>query len=158
MYKGVQPPEGKGAVLPIYEAVLSEETPEYGKYTKLIEKKRREYRIENQKIREMSEDAALAKWLDLFVLWDSAERKLIYLNDKQKQDINKILQKRALLLQWEQGSGKTLAGIATGQYRMQQSVCNTWVVSSAICIHNTWNIKLASYRISHVLVLSLIHI
>lgn len=152
VYKGVQPPEGKGAVLPIYEAVLSEETPEYGKYTKLIEKKRREYRIENQKIREMSEDAALAKWLDLFVLWDSAERKLIYLNDKQKQDINKILQKRALLLQWEQGSGKTLAGIATGQYRMQQSVCNTWVVSSAICIHNTWNIKLASYGISHVLV------
>ena len=52
VYKGVQPPEGKGAVLPIYEAVLSEETPEYGKYTKLIEKKRREYRIENQKIRE----------------------------------------------------------------------------------------------------------
>lgn len=38
VYKGVQPPEGKGAVLPIYEAVLSEETPEYGKYTKLIEK------------------------------------------------------------------------------------------------------------------------
>lgn len=86
------------------------------------------------------------------MLWDSAERKLIYLNDKQKQDINKILQKRALLLQWEQGSGKTLAGIATGQYRMQQSVCNTWVVSSAICIHNTWNIKLASYGIPHVLI------
>lgn len=152
VYKGVQPPEGKGAVLPIYEAVLSEETPEYGKYTKLIEKKRREYRIENQKIQEIPEDTALAKWLDLFVLWDSAERKLIYLNDKQKQDINKILQKRALLLQWEQGSGKTLAGIATGQYRMQQSVCNTWVVSSAICIHNTWNIKLESYGIPHVLI------
>lgn len=37
-YKGVQAPDGRGMVLPIYEAVLSEETPEYGKYSRLIEK------------------------------------------------------------------------------------------------------------------------
>lgn len=138
---------------PIYEAILSKDDPQYGQYTKLIKKKRKEFCIENQKFRDMSEDAELAQWLTLFILWDSVEKKIIHLNDVQKHDLNRILQKHHTLLQWEQGSGKTLAGIATGLYRMQnQHVCNTWVVSSAICIFNTWDVKLKSYGISHVLI------
>lgn len=38
----------------------------------------------------------------------------IKLNDIQRHDFNLMLQKRYGLLQWEQGSGKTLAGIAYG--------------------------------------------
>ena len=70
----------------------------------------------------------------------------IRLNEIQRHDINLTLQKRYALLQWEQGSGKTLAGIATGLYRMQnQNVHSTWVVSSAISIRNNWNVVLANY-------------
>ena len=95
---------------------------------------------------EMDEDSAIAKWLADFSLWDSSRMEEIRLNEIQRHDINLTLQKRYALLQWEQGSGKTLAGIATGLYRMQnQNVHSTWVVSSAISIRNNWNVVLANY-------------
>ena len=64
-----------------------------------------------------------------------------------------ILQKRYGLLQWEQGSGKTLAGIAVGLYRMEhQHIHSTWVVSSAISIRNNWDVVLPNYGLSYVFV------
>ena len=61
----------------------------------------------------MPEDPNIATWLQEFTLWDMENEEVIQLNDLQRQDINRILQKRYGLLQWEQGSGKTLAAIAT---------------------------------------------
>ena len=55
-----------------------------------------------------------------FTLWDAENEEFIRLNDIQRQDINRILQKRYGMLQWEQGSGKTLAAIATATYRMKK--------------------------------------
>lgn len=56
-------------------------------------------------------------------------------------------------VQWEQGSGKTLAGIAVGLYRMQkQNIHYTWVISSAISIRNNWDVVLPNYGLSYVFV------
>lgn len=78
-------------------------------------------------------------------------RKTIQLT--QLHDLNIALQKRYTLLQWEQGSGKTLAGIAYGKYRMdRQGYRNTWVISSAISIRNNWNVVLPNYDVSYVFV------
>ena len=139
--------------VPVYQAVL-ENTPEsYPGYERLLCRKRAEYEIQNMPYAEMDEDPAIAKWLEDFSLWDSSRMEEIRLNEIQRHDINLTLQKRYALLQWEQGSGKTLAGIATGLYRMQnQNVHSTWVVSSAISIRNNWDVVLANYDLPYVFV------
>ncbi len=101
----------------------------------------------------MPEDPTIAKWLSDFCLWDSENKEEIRLNDIQKHDMNLMLQKRYGLLQWEQGSGKTLAGIAAGKYRMEQgNIHHTWVVSTAISIRNNWDVVLKNYGLSYVFV------
>ncbi|MBO4915372.1 MAG: N-6 DNA methylase, partial [Oscillospiraceae bacterium] len=84
---------------------------------------------------------------------DDENEENIQLNEKQRHDVNLILQKRYGMLQWEQGSGKTLAAIATGTYRMlYQGIHSTWVVSSAISIRNNWDVVLKNYGLPYVFV------
>lgn len=139
--------------VPIYQAVLDNHPEQYPGYERLLRKKRVQYENQNQPFSEMKEAAEIAGWLEQFRLWDSENEEEIRLNDKQKSDLNLILQKRYALLQWEQGSGKTLAGIATGKYRMEsQHLHSTWVISSAISIRNNWDVVLKNYGISYVFV------
>ena len=139
--------------VPIYRAVYDNTLKDYPGYEKLLSRKRAEYERQNLAFAEMEEDPKLADWLNDFSLWDSSLMEQIQLNEIQKHDINLTLQKQYALLQWEQGSGKTLAGIATGLYRMQkQHVHSTWVVSSAISIRNNWNVVLANYDLPCILI------
>lgn len=101
----------------------------------------------------MQEDPFISLWLKEFTLWDAENEEVIQLNDMQRHDVNLMLQKRYGLLQWEQGSGKTLAAIAIGMYRMeQQGVHFTWVISSAISIRNNWDVVLKNYNLPYVFV------
>ncbi len=139
--------------VPIYQAVLENKPGEFPGYERLLHRKRTEYDCQNRQFAEMKEDASIAQWLEEFSLWDSDNMEQIRLNPMQKHDINLVIQKRYALLQWEQGSGKTLAGIAMGLYRMEhQGVHSTWVVSSAISIRNNWNVVLKSYGLPFVFV------
>jgi len=139
--------------VPIWQAVLDNHPEEFPGYERLLRKKRAAYENQTQPFSEMKEEESIAKWLEDFVLWDAENEEEIRLNPVQKRDINVILQKRYGLLQWEQGSGKTLAGIATGLYRMQrQHMHSTWVVSSAISIRNNWDVVLKNYGLSYVFV------
>lgn len=137
----------------ICQAIL-ENTPEnYPAFRHFLRRKRAEYENQNQPFPEMAENPVIAKWLSEFTLWDAENSEELRLNQLQKHDINLILQKRYGLLQWEQGSGKTLAGIAVGMYRMQnQHIHSAWVVSSAISVRNNWDIVLANYGIPYVFV------
>lgn len=66
------------------------------------------------------------------------------------------MQKRYNFIQWEQGSGKTLAGIAIGKYRLEKKqVKNVFVVSTAIAIKNNWNDVLTQYGIDFCMIESL---
>lgn len=137
--------------IPVCEAVLRGET--LPGYERLLRKKRHEYLIQSQPFQEMTPDTGIGKWLDDFWLWDAENEEEVLLNDAQIHDLNLALQKRYTLLQWEQGSGKTLAGIAYGKYRMdRQGYRNTWVISSAISIRNNWNVVLPNYDVSYVFV------
>ena len=139
--------------VPIYQAVLDNEPGRFPGYEHFLRRRRREYDRQSQSFREMPEDPNIATWLQEFTLWDMENEEVIQLNDLQRQDINRILQKRYGLLQWEQGSGKTLAAIATGMYRMeQQGLHSTWVISSAISIRNNWDVVLKNYSLSYVFV------
>lgn len=125
----------------------------FTRYAKLIRRKQREYTIQNQQFADMELDVTISNALDNFTLWDAENEEEIRLNPMQKRDINLMLQKRYGLLQWEQGCGKTLAGIAVGLYRMEcQNVHHTWIISSAISIRNNWDIVLKNYGLSYVFV------
>lgn len=139
--------------VPIYELASSDGDNGFTSYAKLIRRKQREYAIQNQPFSDMEEDPAIAAWLNDFSLWDAENEEEIRLNDLQKHDVNLMLQKRYGLLQWEQGSGKTLAGISVALYRMEkQNIHHAWVVSSAISIRNNWDVVLANYGLSYVFI------
>ena len=142
--------------VPVYQAVLDNEPEKFPGFERLLRRKRREYDNQSQPFTEMAEDLAIGTWLREFSLWDAENEEYIHLNDIQRWDINLMLQKRYGMLQWEQGSGKTLAGIAMGLYRMEkQGIHSTWVVSSAISIRNNWDVVLPNYGLSYVFVESL---
>ena len=139
--------------VPVYQAVLNNVPSQYPGYEKLLRRKRREYDIQNIPFSEMTEDPQIAEWLTSLSIWDSENEEDIRLNPTQRHDLNLVIQKRYSLLQWEQGSGKTLAGIATGLYRMQhQHIHSTWVISSAISIRNNWDEVLQNYGIPYIFV------
>ncbi len=133
---------------------MLDNTPErFPGFERLIRRKRREYENQSQPFADMEEDPFITEWLEEFTLWDDENEEVVQLNDIQRHDINLMLQKRYGLLQWEQGSGKTLAAIATGTYRMeQQHLHSTWVVSSAISIRNNWDVVLKNYGLPYVFV------
>ena len=137
----------------VNEAVLGGSIDRFPGFEGLLRRKQREYANQSQKFSEMSEDFSINAWLRAFSPWDTENEEYIHLNDLQCHDINLMLQKRYGLLQWEQGSGKTLAAIAVGSYRMDvQNAHSTWVVSSAISIRNNWDVVLKNYGISYVFV------
>ncbi len=145
--------EEKRPSVPIYQAVLNNEPGQYPGFEALLRRKCREYSNQSQAFHDMLEDPEIAAWLRDFTLWDAENEEFIRLNDIQRQDINRILQKRYGMLQWEQGSGKTLAAIAAAIYRMKnQGLHSAWVVSSAISIRNNWDVVLPNYGLSYVFV------
>ena len=139
--------------VPIYQAVLDNDPERFPGYERMLRRKRREYENQSQQFSDMTEDAEIGEWLKQFNLWDAENEEYIHLNEVQCHDVNLMLQKRYGMLQWEQGSGKTLAAIAIGMYRMRnQGVHSTWVVSSAFSIRNNWDVVLPNYGLSYVFV------
>ncbi len=119
-------------------------------YARLIRRKQRDYDRETKPFNEMELDAEITQFLDEFTVYDNENEEWIHLNGTQKHDLNLVLQKHYHLLQWEQGGGKTLAGIATGRYRMErQGARNVWVVSTAISIKNNWDLVFRNYGMSN---------
>lgn len=150
--------ELNGEILDINQAVLSDDVltrPFSIKSVKrLVSKKRQEYSMQNTAFTDMHPDKEIEKWLNGFELSDDEET--IHLNNAQKRDLNLFLQKRYNFIQWEQGSGKTLAGIAIGKYRIEKKqVKNVFVVSTAIAIKNNWNDVLTQYGIDFCMIESL---
>lgn len=137
-------------VVPINDLIIgTSEMPHYEKWLdKLISQKRTEHYNQSQNFATMEQDKHIADWLESFIL--ESDDDIIYLNEVQKHDINLFLQKRYSFIQWEQGSGKTLAGIAIGQYRMQfNGARNAFAVSTAISIKNNWNDVLDQFNIPY---------
>ena len=141
--------DGMKTPVPTYLVYSADGDYGFTRYAKLIRRKQKEYERQNQQFADMELDTEISRALDYFTLWDSENEEEIRLNAMQKRDINLMLQKRYGLLQWEQGCGKTLAGIAVGLYRMEcQNVHHTWIISSAISIRNNWDIVLKNYGLS----------
>ena len=103
--------------------------------------RRRRYEVEWQSIpfEELPPDPEIDRFLRCIVYTSRETGKEKRLNEIQLLDTNRILQKRYGFLQWEQGAGKTLHGIANAVYRILfNKVRHVFIVSTAISIRNNW--------------------
>jgi len=126
-------------------------------YFKLFTRKQKAYRQQNLKLSELPGDPGIRQWLNDFNLEIPArdlfaEEKIIRFNDRQKIDLETILQKRyPPILNWQMGSGKTLAGIAArtcARFHYLQThaaIRNVFIFSPAISINLTWKVKLQEF-------------
>ena len=121
-------------------------------YIKLFTRKQQAYRRQNLKLSELPGDPGIHQWLNDFTLQIPArdlfaEEKIIRFNDRQKTDLETILQKRyPPILNWQMGSGKTLAGIAWYHYlQTNAAIRNVFITSPAISINLTWKVKLEEF-------------
>ena len=138
----------------INDMVISGEYPfEDKKYYDLFIQKTKEYQKQNKPFKEMSESKSIQNYLDNTFLYDSENDEKIYLNDKQKIDINLSLQKNSSYLAWETGSGKSLSSIIYGLYRLHHNhIKNVFVVAPAIAIKNTFEPMLTNFKIPFIVV------
>lgn len=160
-YKGYSPKSKKeahsqnmrGGELSLHSLITSDSKitlEKCGQYRKLIEKKRRDFRHQTMYYDEMEFDPEIYYWLSHWKLSDRWGEDTIKLNEMQLKDTTHALQKNYSYLQWEQGTGKTVSGVAQGQYRLEhRQVDYVFVISSAISIEMTWAPFLEKYGIPH---------
>ncbi|MDR6779375.1 hypothetical protein J2W98_003655 [Paenibacillus peoriae] len=120
-------------------------------YKKFFDKKVRAFNMQSKQFKNIELDAKITTFLDNLVIVDYENDEEIRLNPIQKEDTNKILQKQYGFLQWGQGAGKSVSGIANLLYRLKyKNVRNVFIVSTAIAINNTWQSILEDYKISYI--------
>jgi hypothetical protein len=99
----------------------------------------------------MSSDEEIYCFLDDWSVYSHENEETIRLNDVQKKDVNLMLQKNYGILQYEQGTGKTLCGLSMAQYKLQNTnIRNVFVVGTAISINLTWEPVLTDYGVDYV--------
>lgn len=131
----------------INDAVLQEDFSVVG-FERLLLRKRREYENQCQRFEDMEPDPKIQAYLDSWSVYSELEERHIELNDVQKGDVNKLLQKRYGILQYEMGSGKTLCGLAMAGYQLQHAhIRNVFVVADALAVNNTWEVNMEDYGI-----------
>ena len=125
-------------------------------YQKLINKKVNDYNFNSSKIRELPINSNISNFLNTFSITDTSTGEVIHLNDMQKEDLNRIIQKPYSVLNWQQGAGKTLGGIAWYKYLLSQNkVRNVFIISAALGINLTWDVKLNDYKEDYIKIKSL---
>jgi len=125
-------------------------------YYKLWKSKSLVYNKQSELFNDTTENNNIKLFLDDLVITDYENEEEIKLNDIQKLDTNKILQKQYGLLQWSQGSGKSLSGISNSLYRLKNTnIRNVFIVSTAIAINNTWDVILKNYKYDYIRINSL---
>ncbi|PZT57533.1 helicase [Paenibacillus silvae] len=139
------------------DMIINESYPfEDQKFKKLQTRKINAYKKQTEPFKTMSQDKYISNWLKEYELNDFLNDRVIRLNDIQRNDMGKILQKRYGLLQWDCGGGKSLAAVAYSQYHLQHNnVRNMFIVAPAIAITGTFETILSSYGIPFVKVDSL---
>jgi len=137
------------------DMVLYNNNP-FNSYNRLVKNKLEQYNRQSTPTKKMPYNSELNNWLNEFSLYDQSLNETIKLNDMQRKDLHNHLQKRYSILNWEQGSGKTIAGITASHYVSEHSnVRNTFVIAPALAINLTWNKKLKDYGEDYVLIKSM---
>ena len=122
----------------IPEALRERFAKEAGTAAKRLARERRRYEREIQPIAETAPSESLKTYLD-GVSFNNTRKEACRLTDLQKEDLNRIMQKRYALINWQQGSGKTAAAYFFGKRLLEQgSVRNVVILAPALAINLTW--------------------
>ncbi len=122
--------------LPALPEMTPRQQEQYAMAERFIAKKRRAYRLQSVKFSAMQRDTVL----------DGRIATLNFLNKDmqtcrftalQQHDMELVFQKRYVLLNWQQGSGKTAVAYHYAKFREPQTK-NTVVLAPSIAIHMTW--------------------
>jgi len=123
------------------------------RFQRLVYKKRKAYENQTTQYGDVVPDAGVLTFLKEFMIYDSLNEREIRLNEKQLVDTAKILSKPYGIIQWEQGSGKTISALAQHCYRMRHNnIFCSFIVSTAISIHNNWDVVLPFYGVDYLLI------
>jgi len=122
-------------------------------FKNLIKRKRQAFVQQKLDYSSMVPDEKILNYVNNLVIYDRLNEEIIRLNPIQASDTAKLLSKQYGFLQWEQGSGKTISGIAQYLYRRQHNnIFCTFVVSTAISIKNNWDEVLQFYGLDYIMI------
>lgn len=120
------------------------------RFLKLLKRKQQAYQNQEQPFDEMEVNPEINRYLNQFNIItfnDDLFSGVIKLNETQKEDLNAIFQKRYGILNWQQGSGKTIAGYTWAKYLLHETkkVDNVFILGPAVAINLTWSERLKNY-------------
>ncbi len=130
------------------EMVLNDNYPfDFVTYRKLLSKKSVSYKKASLKFKDLNDSqlGEIKEWLTENYIFDFSTEEKIYLTDKQREDVAAMIFKGTGILNWEQGSGKSLAGIFWYRY-LKPKVKNTIILGPSIATNLTWAPILTSYK------------
>lgn len=113
---------------------------------KTMRKKLREKNRQDIPFEEMKIDENINKWLNISQVYNYDSEEEIHLNGKQKEIVNKMLQKNRGYISAGMGSGKTLMSIHVAKYR-EKNINNVVCIAPSIAINNNWIQVLECYHI-----------
>lgn len=147
---------GEQRTEPVYSMVCEGKLPTG--FVRLMRKKRADYLIQQTKFSDLERVPKLDKFLRNFELTDRAngvsffeEPTSVKLNDKQFHDLGLSFQKKYTMLNWQQGGGKSVAGMAWMKY-IDKKVHNIFLTAPSLAAHNTWNVRLEQYGFKYIFI------
>ncbi len=133
-------------------------------FEKLYNRKQKQLQIQNTPFTELQRDNSLDKFLNDFILipkcigagtlFPETDAPVIQLNKMQKNDLGLSLQKRYSLLAWEQGGGKSVAGMCWLKY-YNKKCKNFFLLAPALALNITWKERLALYGFDFIMIESI---
>ena len=109
---------------------------QYAAATRFIERKKREYLLQQAKFSEMAQLPEVETKIKALTFFNK-DMEACHYTELQQKDMGLIFQKRYALLNWQQGSGKTAVAYHYGKH-VSPHTKNTIVLAPAIAIHLTW--------------------
>jgi len=120
-----------------------------------LEKRRRSYEFYKQPLRYREQDANIEAFFKDWKLHSDKRNRDVIPNKRQTEDINRFCQVQYGACNWYMGTGKTLAGIAISQYKMNKKNRDfTLIVAPSIAINGTWAPTLRDYGLPYVQITS----
>lgn len=125
-----------GAKLPRPEKMTAKLRRQYAAAERLIERKRKEYKLQSRSFETMQRDELLDAKVKTLTFFNK-EMQACNFTELQQHDMGLVFQKRYSLLNWQQGSGKTAVAYYYGKHR-EPNTKNTVILAPAIAIQLTW--------------------
>lgn len=125
--------------LPVIPCRLTKKHKEqYRAAKKFIERKQRQFRLQDTPFDELERDPALDAYINSLTFLNK-KKQVCRFNDIQKHDMGLLYRKRYSHLNWEPGSGKTGVMYHFGQLLLDRhAVKNVVVLAPALAANTTW--------------------